>query len=90
MPTSRGRHPKPAIEKALKYAEQSGWRIEKSSSHAHSWGKLYCPKSTREGCIILVWSTPRVAENHARQIINKIDSCPHREHPVETPVEVEP
>ena len=73
---SRPRHPKPPIEAAIRYAEQLGWRVEMSNGHA--WGHLLCPKSTREGCIISVWSTPRVAEHHARHIRKKIDSCPHR------------
>lgn len=77
MPISRPRHPKPPIEEAVQYAEQRGWRVEMSSGHA--WGRLYCPKSTREGCIVSVWSTPRVPENHARQIRKAIDTCPHRD-----------
>lgn len=73
----RPRHPKPPVEHAIKYAEALGWRVTLSSGHA--WGRLFCPFSNREGCIISVWSTPRVPENHARQIRNRVDSCPHRE-----------
>lgn len=73
---SRPRHPKPAIEKAVQYAEQLGWRVELSGGHA--WGRLFCPFSSRSGCIISVWSTPRNADNHARQIRKVVDSCPHR------------
>ncbi len=72
---SRPRHPKPAIERAVQYAEQQGWNVEISNGHA--WGRLYCPFSTREGCIISVWSTPRSPDNHARQICKKVDLCPH-------------
>ncbi|MEI7698652.1 MAG: hypothetical protein WCK86_02555 [Planctomycetia bacterium] len=72
---SRARHSKPAVEKAIQYAEQLGWSVELSNGHA--WGRLYCPFSTREGCIISVWSTPRSPDNHARQIRKKVDSCPH-------------
>lgn len=74
---SRSRHPDPHIERAIQYAEALGWRVVLSNGHA--WGRLFCPQSTREGCKISVWSTPRVAENHARQIRNKVDSCPHRD-----------
>jgi hypothetical protein len=73
----RSRHPNPHLEKAVQYAEALGWRVVPSSGHA--WGRLFCPHATREGCIISVWSTPRVPENHARHIRNKVDSCPHRE-----------
>jgi hypothetical protein len=72
---SRPRHPKQEIERAVQYAEQQGWNVEITSGHA--WGRLYCPFSTREGCIISVWSTPRSAGNHARQIRKKVDQCPH-------------
>jgi hypothetical protein len=74
---ARSRHPNAHIEKAIQYAEGLGWRVVLSKGHA--WGRLYCPASTRAGCIISVWSTPRVPENHARHIRNKIDSCPHRD-----------
>jgi hypothetical protein len=77
MPISRPRHPKPAVEKAVQYAEQLGWRVEMSSGQA--WGRLYCPMSSRQGCVISVWSTPKVPENHARHIRRAVDACPHRE-----------
>jgi len=73
---ARPRHHNPHIEKAVLYAESLGWRVAVSSGHA--WGRLFCPQSTREGCIICVWSTPKVPENHARHIRSKVDSCPHR------------
>lgn len=77
----RSRHPNQHIEKVVRYAERLGWRVE--MSNGHSWGKLFCPWSTREGCIVLVWSTPRCAENHARQVRRRVDSCPHRDDQVE-------
>jgi hypothetical protein len=33
-------HPKAAIEAALRHAEQKGWTVEPSNSHAHAWGRL--------------------------------------------------
>jgi len=72
---SRPRHPKPEIEKAIQYAEGLGWTAELSNGHA--WGRLFCPQSTQEGCIVSVWSTPRSPENHARQIRKVVDRCPH-------------
>ncbi|HMC88423.1 MAG TPA: hypothetical protein VKI17_02700, partial [Gemmataceae bacterium] len=41
------------------------------------WGRLYCPAQTRGGCIVTVYSTPRVPENHARYIRRRVDACPH-------------
>ena len=72
---TRPRHPKPEIEKAIQYAEGLGWTAELSNGHA--WGRLFCPQSTQEGCIVSVWSTPRSPENHARQIRKVVDRCPH-------------
>lgn len=78
---SRPRHPDQHIERAVQYAEKLGWRVVLSNGHA--WGRLFCPFSTRDGCIISVWSTPKGPENHARQVRNKIDNCPHREGDVD-------
>lgn len=72
---TRPRHPDKHIEKAVRYAESLGWRVQISSGHA--WGKIFCPQSTRDGCYFCVWSTPRNAENHARHIRREVDLCPH-------------
>ncbi|MDH3975433.1 MAG: hypothetical protein OEV42_14230 [Deltaproteobacteria bacterium] len=74
----RKMHPKKEIEEALKYAETNGWRVETGGSHA--WGKIYCPYNSKdcrcgEFCITSVWSTPRNAGNHTRQIRRVIDNC---------------
>lgn len=70
--------PKKEIEQALKYAQSKGWRIEKGGSHA--WGKIYCPYNSAdcrcgEFCVTSVWSTPKSAENHAKQIRRIVDNC---------------
>ena len=75
---ARSRHGSKAIEAALSYAEEHGWRVEKASGHA--WGRLYCPWNDSdcrcgEFCIVSVWSTPRNPEGHARQIRRVIDGC---------------
>ncbi|HEY3984422.1 hypothetical protein [Cedecea sp.] len=75
---ARQRHPQKEIEAALSYAEFQGWRVKEGG--AHCWGKLYCPwndKACRCGefCISCVWSTPRNAQNHARQIRRLVDGC---------------
>jgi hypothetical protein len=72
---SRPRHPNKHIEKAICYAESQGWQVEMVRGHA--WGRLFCPQSSREGCIVSVWSTPRKPENHARHIWREVDLCPH-------------
>lgn len=80
MPRSGPRHPKPEAERAVQYAEKLGWVVKMASGHA--WGRLYCPFSSREGCIISVWSTPRNPVNHARHLRSAVDRCPHGgEHP---------
>jgi hypothetical protein len=75
---ARKPHPKAEIEAALKYAEEQGWRIDIGGSHA--WGKMYCPYNDGtcrcgEFCIASIWSTPRNAENHARQIRRVVNNC---------------
>jgi hypothetical protein len=72
---SRPRHPNKHIEQAIQYAEGLGWRVE--ISHGHAWGFLLCPLQTRDGCIVPVYSTPRVPEWHARKIRNEVDNCGH-------------
>jgi len=74
----RNRHPKKEVEEALVYAEKFGWRVEIGGTHA--WGRIYCPYNDQECrcgefCISSIWSTPRSATNHAKQIRRVIDSC---------------
>ncbi len=70
-------HPNKHICEAIRYAEHSGWIVEKASSRAHIWGTLYCPHRHREGCRIRVMSTPRNPEAHARDIRRNVERCPH-------------
>ena len=75
---ARKKHPKSEVEEALRFAEKHGWRIEIGGSHA--WARIYCPYNDKdcrcgEFCIASVWSTPRNAENHARQIRRLIANC---------------
>lgn len=80
---SRRRHPDPHIEKALRYAESQGWRVEVLGPRAHGWGKMYCPHNDPdcrcgEFCITVIWGTPKRPENHARQIRRVVDGCLRR------------
>ena len=75
---SRHRHAKPEIEKALRFAEQRGWRVEVSGSHA--WGKMYCPYNLKESpcsarCITSIFSTPINSGNHAKRLTRVVENC---------------
>lgn len=77
---SRARHPDKHIDEVVRFAESIGWRVELSSGHC--WGRLLCPRRDRDGCQFSVWSTPRNAENHAHQIMRRVEQCGHeRESP---------
>jgi len=71
----RPRHPKQEVEAAIQRAEQLGWTV--SVSKGHVWGRMYCPESSRDGCIVSVSSTPRNSQNHARMILRKLQGCTH-------------
>ncbi len=70
------KHPIAVIDKAIGYALQNKWRL-KVKKRGHAWGQLYCPGEEHGACIASVWSTPRVPENHAKQIKRKVDNCEH-------------
>ena len=75
--TVRSKHPNKDIELALKYAEAKGWRYQPTGNSAHAWGKILCPLASREGHSMSIWSTPKSAENHAKQIKRNVDACEH-------------
>lgn len=70
---SRSRHPNKDVEEAVAEAESKGWRW-RNQGH---WGRLYCPKADRDGCQIGVYGTPKNAGNHANQIRQAMNRCPH-------------
>ena len=70
-------HPNKHIREAIEYALARGWRLVKAGPRAHAWGRLFCAAQARGGCIISVYSTPRVPEKHARYIRRVVDGCPH-------------
>lgn len=74
----RPKHPNKDIERALKYAESKGWRYQSSGNSAHAWGRILCPLANREGHAMSIWSTPKCAENHAKQIKRNVDACEHQ------------
>ncbi|HEY0210189.1 hypothetical protein [Acerihabitans sp.] len=66
-------HPNKHIQAAIEYALSKGWRFRHSKGHA--FGRLTCGIPGHEEHQISVWSTPRIAENHAKQLRRRIDSC---------------
>ncbi|MBC8876853.1 MAG: hypothetical protein H8E44_46085 [Planctomycetes bacterium] len=74
------KHPNKHIRQAIEYAEQNGWTFVKAGPRSHLFGRLYCPRRDPDGHIFGVQSTPRVPENHARDIRRAVDRC---EHPTE-------
>ena len=80
---TRSKHSKKEIEDALRYAEDNNWRVEQSNGHA--WGRIYCPYNDLECrcgefCVTSVWSTPKSAGNHAKQIRRVVDNCTARKN----------
>jgi len=69
-------HPNKHIREAIKYAEECGWRIVMSKGHAYC--RIYGGCGHRD-CQKSVWSTPRSPERHAKDIRDKVDSCPGAE-----------
>jgi hypothetical protein len=70
-------HPNKLIRAAIEYAIDRGWELKKAGARAHVWGRLYCPLGNRSGCAKAVFSTPRVPEDHAKDIRRAVDRCPH-------------
>lgn len=71
-------HPDKEIEMAIGHAEAHNWRVIERSGHA--WGSQTCPQNS-DNCRcgqfyqMSVWSTPKNAGNHARQLRQKVDGC---------------
>lgn len=79
---SRSKHPIKEIEAALSKLETMGWVVEEAKGKsAHAWGFVLCPANAgnecRSGtfCRMSVWSTPRVPQNHARELLRKAQGC---------------
>lgn len=72
---AEARHPNKVIEGALVYARVHHWIVIKSSGgSAHAWGVMRCPGDCPQ---VSIYSTPRVAEHHARALQRAVDRCPH-------------
>ena len=76
------KHPNKEIRKVLDFAKENGWKIEKTNGQAHAWGKMYCPTNDsncrcHNHCITSIWSTPKNATNHAKQLERIVKGCIH-------------
>ncbi|WP_074401185.1 hypothetical protein [Morganella psychrotolerans] len=71
------RHPDKHIQSAIEYALLQGWVWIPAGNSAHAFCRLRCgsPGEKHRLHQMSVWSTPRSPENHAKQIIKKVDSC---------------
>lgn len=67
-------HPNKTISQAIQYAIDNGWHIVPSGKSSHAHCRLRCNFGHSDHQMS-VWSTPRNAENHAKQIIRKVDEC---------------
>lgn len=54
------------------YALENGWHKIESSKSSHAYCRLRCYFGHSEHHMS-VWSTPRSPENHAKQILRKVD-----------------
>ncbi|KMJ45523.1 hypothetical protein ABLB69_09785 [Xenorhabdus khoisanae] len=67
------KHPNQFIQAAIDYALYKGWKFR--PSYGHAFGRLYCGTPNHPEHMMSIWSTPRNPENHAKQIIRKVDTC---------------
>ncbi|MCS2170622.1 hypothetical protein MUU46_09855 [Scandinavium sp. TWS1a] len=68
-------HPDKHIRAAIRYAESQGWFFAPGGHSSHCFGRLKCSIPAHRQHMMSVWSTPGSPQNHARQIIRKVDSC---------------
>ncbi|ASB76831.1 TPA: hypothetical protein ACG0AS_002929 [Enterobacter hormaechei subsp. hoffmannii] len=70
-------HPNKHIQAAIEYAVTQGWVWVPPGDSAHCFCKLRCgnPEGEHRDHQMSVWSTPKSAENHAKQIIRMVKRC---------------
>ncbi len=69
-------HPKSQIREVLNAADAAGFKITVTRGRGHSWGRIDCPSC---GQRLSVWSTPKNADNHGKQIRRFIQRHSHTE-----------
>lgn len=79
-------HPDKHIRAAIHCAVARGWHFSPGGHSAHCFGRLKCGIPEHREHMMSVWSTPAVPQNHARQIVRKIESCaPIADHAKQNP-----
>jgi hypothetical protein len=76
---SRGRHPRNDIANALRRAEEAGLEIT-VIHRGHRWGEVICVRCQAG---LGIWSTPRNAGTHAKQIDRFTQNHTHVAPPVQ-------
>ena len=61
----RWSHCKQQVREALDDADKAGFDVVDTSTRGHSWGYILCRVCGKRRS---VWSTPKNADNHAKQI----------------------
>lgn len=74
------KHPNKEIREAIKYADSKGWRIKETGKSSHAFCRLLCPEKSIDGHTKSVWRTPKVPENHVKEIIKAVDRCNHKDN----------
>lgn len=71
------KHSNKHIQAAIEYALDQGWVWVAPGDSAHCFCKLRCgnPEGEHRDHQMSVWSTPKSAENHAKQIIRMVKRC---------------
>jgi hypothetical protein len=69
------KHPNKHIREALKYAEDHGWTIRKSSGRAHAWGVIYCQFWTSGVLDVDLFNAEKPRETCARHAANRRSLC---------------
>lgn len=75
---ARPTHPHKDVEALVDEALRNGWRFVETGSN--SWGKLLCPYAGREGCTVIIWSTPKNPGNFAKRLSRMVAKCAHQEN----------
>jgi hypothetical protein len=68
------KHPNKHIREAIKLAVANGWEMVDTGKSAHAFCRLRCVAGHTEHQMS-IWSTPKNPENHAKQILHKVQQC---------------
>nr|WP_318381681.1 hypothetical protein [uncultured Enterobacter sp.] len=68
-------HPDKHLRAAIDYALSEGWTFTPGGASAHCFGRLVCGSPGHKDHMMSIWSTPRSAQNHAKQIIRMVRRC---------------